>query len=709
MLRFQLLVPVLGLLLSLSLGACSQGSDNGGANGNDDDSDSRLSYLDESNYTDTGDLDAIRSHDRLRILIPPETDSRLPRKGKLLNTEQELAAGFARNLDLEPQFLYVDSFEKLIPALQQGKGDIIAANLTITESRKQSIDFTVPVAISFERLVQRKGTPLITSLAQLKGRRIAIRPETSYEETLDRMIKQHPGIHKVLLPGSLDTDQILDRLAQKKFDATIMDDNLVQQAQEYRDDIQPGLKLTGDRPLAWGLRKDSPKLLRELNHYLNQHALTRHPESTYLDDLPGIRKRKVLRVLTRNNAASYFIWRGELLGFEYELARRFARKQGLRLEMIVAPAHEDLIPMLKEGKGDLIASFMTITEARKKQGIRFSRPYHYASEIMVSRDDDTIESPQQLKGRTVVVRKSSSYWQTLKKLKDKGIDFKLEAAPETMETEEIIAKVASGDYDLTVADSHILDIELTWRDDIRADFPLTDPRPDGWGVRKDNPKLLTAINHFIRKEYKGLFYNVIYKKYFSDPHKIKQHREERIDLNPDGTISPYDDLAKKYARKYGFDWRMIVAQMYQESRFDPKAHSWVGAKGLLQVMPRTARELGFKNLEKPAVGLEAGVKYLDWVRDRFEPELNIRDRMWFTLAAYNAGQGHVKDARRLARKLGLDGNRWFNNVEKAMLLLSKRKYARKARHGYVRGREPVNYVRDISNRYRAYSLLASDE
>ena len=148
--------------------------------------------------------------------------------------------------------------------------------------------------------------------------------------------------------------------------------------------------------------------------------------------------------------------------------------------------------------------------------------------------------------------------------------------------------------------------------------------------------------------------------------------------------------------------------MYQESRFNPEAKSWVGAQGLMQVMPRTAKEMGISNLKQPETGIKAGVQYLNWVRDRFEPELNVKARMWFTLAAYNAGQGHVKDARRLARKQGLNPNRWFDNVEKAMLLLSKKKYYSKARHGYVRGREPVNYVREIRSRYRAYIRLAND-
>jgi membrane-bound lytic murein transglycosylase F len=164
-------------------------------------------------------------------------------------------------------------------------------------------------------------------------------------------------------------------------------------------------------------------------------------------------------------------------------------------------------------------------------------------------------------------------------------------------------------------------------------------------------------------------------------------------------------MVRQYAAQYNFDWRLVIAQMYQESRFDPLAKSWAGAKGLMQVMPRTARELGIRNLKDPRHGLEAGVKYLDWVRERFEPELPVKDRMWFTLAAYNAGVGHVRDARALARRQGWEPTRWFGNVERAILLLSKRKYARKAKHGYVRGSEPVKYVRQIRDRYLAYTKL----
>ncbi len=264
--------------------------------------------------------------------------------------------------------------------------------------------------------------------------------------------------------------------------------------------------------------------------------------------------------------------------------------------------------------------------------------------------------------------------------------------------------MASGEYDLTISDSHILDIELTWRDDIKGLLNLGSEVSHGWVVRKDSPELLKAVNQYFDKEYRGLFYNITRKKYFEKPKTIARRLQQRVDRG-DGQLSPYDDIAKEFASDHNFDWRMLVAQMYQESRFDPKATSWAGAVGLMQIMPRTARELGVSNLKDPRLSVKAGVKYLDWVRDRFEPELSVKDRMWFTLAAYNAGVGHVRDARNLAQRKGWEPTRWFGNVERAMLLLSKRKYARKAKHGYVRGREPVQYVRKIRERYRAYVKL----
>jgi membrane-bound lytic murein transglycosylase F len=658
------------------------------------------------NYVEKGDLEALKKRGKLRILTQRfETEGKsLPRQASPLRAEQAMAQVFAEEQGLKPVSVFVDGVDELIPALIEGRGDVIATNLTITESRKESISYSVPVHFVEEQLVGRHGEQPLKSLKGLDGKTVGAQASTSFWETLKGLQEKVPGMKLQALPEKLSPDEIFDMVAAGAIDYTVEDSNVVAMATTYRDDIVMLRDLTGDRPVGWAVRPDAPQLLEALNRYLNAHHLTSLDQPVLLGDLDAIKKRGVLRMLTRNSGATYFLWRGQLLGFEYEMAKRFAKRLGVRLEVVVPPSHEDLIPWLIEGRGDFIAAFLRPTEDRIVQGVRFSRHYHYTQEMLVARNNDRIDAPDDLDGREIVVRRTSSYWDSISRLQEQGLKVKLREAPEDMETPEIIDLVAQGDFDLTVADGHILELEQTARDDVKGAFPVTDPVAAGWVVREGDTQLLGAIDQFFRKEYRGTVYNLTYQKYFENKRQILEHREDRIDLNPDGQLSPYDAITQKYGDQYGFDWRLVTAQMYQESRFNPKAKSWAGAKGLMQVLPRTAAELGFKkgDLAEPEAGIHAGVKYLDWLRDRFDAELPVTDRMWFTLASYNAGYGHVRDARRLAAQKGWDRDRWFDNVERAMVLLSNPKYYRKAAHGYVRGEEPVNYVNQIAERYRAY-------
>ena len=410
----------------------------------------------------------------------------------------------------------------------------------------------------------------------------------------------------------------------------------------------------------------------------------------------------MLRVLLRNNAASYFLYRGELMGFQYELAKQFAKQHRLRLEVLVPDSHRQMMEWLVEGRADIASGFLVPRDDDRELGIEFSRPYHRAKAHFIVREDDSLSDLTGLKGRSVVLQQSSHYWDALQQLRAEGHDFNLVAAAENLETEDIIHQVASGKVDITLADEHLMDIEIAQGIKIRSAFAFGDDQPHTVAVRRDNKQLLAALNAFIKKENKGLLYNILYKKYFRNKRGIRRYAQAQEEAVLTGRLSPYDEITRRYADRYGFDWRLVTAQMYQESRFDPKAKSFAGARGLLQVMPKTANQMGFKQLEDPDTGIHAGIKYLDWVRERFDEDLDFADRLWFSLAAYNAGYGHVSDARRLARKKGWDPNRWFDNTEKAMLLLSRKEYARQAKHGYVRGREPVNYVSSIRERFRAY-------
>ncbi len=656
-------------------------------------------------YEETGDLGALQKHGTLRLLMARQhLAARLPRGDFPLDHEEKLARKFAKTMGLESVIVYVPSHDQLLAWLEQGKGDMVVASLTITPQRRRKVAFSVPINTVREQLVTRSDDA-ITSESQLRGRKIAIRLSSSYYSTAKALAATHPGLEIQPMDERLDTEQILQRVAHGQLDTTIADSSIVKAAKKYLPNIKPAMDVSDDRPVAWAVRRGSKQLLSELNAFLSEKIKLENKDEVFTSDLPDLKKRGVLRILTRNTAATYYLYRGELVGFEYDLAREFAKQQGLEVEIIVPPTREDLIPWLLAGRGDVIAASMTLTEKRKSSGAAFSRPYLFVTETLVGRaDEPPFESIDQLQGRTVVVRPGSSYMSSLKKIQSSGVEFQIKQAPVDMETEQIIGAVAKKEYDLTVADSHILAIELTYRNDIRALMPLGAKSPLVWAANPKNKKLIDAINTFFKKEYKGLFYNITYNKYFKNTRRMAKQARTRSERT--GRLSPYDDIVKKHSTKYKFDWRLIVSQMFAESRFDPKAKSWVGAKGLLQVMPKTARQLGFNDLEDPETGIQAGIRYLSWTRDRFDQELNPYTRNWLALAAYNAGLGHVLDARALARNQGLDPNKWFGNVERAMLLLSKPDFSRRARYGYCRGSEPVAYVRQIRERWRAYKRVS---
>ena len=658
----------------------------------------------QSDWLETGDLSTIGERGVLRILIHLGENPQLPRGDYPLASSRNWLRRFAREQGLTTRMVAVTEYGELIPALLEGRGDIIASNLTALPGRKKLIRFTRPLDNTREYLVARASDPL-TAASDLSGRTIAVQTGTSFAITAAWLQAQYQDMAVEHIDSRLNREDILDQLARGELDLTIADGNYLTAARHYRDDVRGVMPVSVSRDIAWGVRPDAINLLSELNRFISKEKLAGPHEFISQGDFEAIKQRKILRVAMHNTMASYFLWRGELYGFEYELSRRFAEHHDLRLHIVVADDYSQILKLLRAGKADIAAAFITPTPWRESINIAFSRPNHYASEILVSRPDQGIEELDQLNNRAITVRKSSAYWQTLQGYVAKGHILNLRAASEYLDTEQLIDQVGNGAIDLTVADSHILDLALTWRDDVVGSLSLGDPRPQSWAVRESNPELLATINQFFTREYRSEFYDTIYLKYFNTPRANAKWQIPEKRPPESEALSPFDALIKHYARQYRFDWRLLAAQIYQESRFDPSAQSWSGAQGLLQVLPRTALSLGLPDIQNPEVGLHAGVKYLAWLRQSLDEKLSDEDRVWFALAAYNAGIGHVRDAQALARRLGKDHTRWFDHVEQTMLLLSIPKYAKKARYGYVRGIEPVQYVSNIRTRYRAYSEL----
>ena len=667
-----------------------------------------------------GDLDVVRDAGVLRVIVPALRESHLPRRGTPDAEDRELAKRFAQRIGVDVEFIVIDNRGDLLELLERGYADLVTAQLTVTPERVARVLFTQSTASVSEWVVaSRDLEDPPRRIEALEGREVHVRESSAFAETLRALPETH-GVSVKVVPVDerLDTESIAYEVSQGRLPLTVMDSNLLDTVETYNQDLQRLFVLNEGRELAWAVRPDAPELRSALDIFIVEHFLTEHrTDDLSTGGLSAIRERGSLRVLTLNNSVNYFLYRGRMLGFDYEVARLAAARLGVRLEMVVPPSRDLIFDWLLRGRGDVIASTLTVTPDRQST-LRFSRPYLYIDELVVqAADAEPLGGIRELAGKRVHAWRSSSHYQSLVELSRVIGDFTIVPIAEELETGEILDRVASGDFPIAVVDSHMLEAELRFRDDVVALFPLEDPteipadrhtvvarrKAVAFALRRNNPELAEFMDGFVSDIVGSLDYNVARRRYFDDNRRLPRVREHRASVS--GRLSPYDSIFKRHAKNYGLDWRLMVAMAYQESRFDPDAESWAGAQGLFQLMPTTARELGFDALTDPDTGIHAGVKYVSLLFERVDPAIELKHRVRFAIAAYNAGWGHVEDARRLAAEKGWDPNRWFGETERAMLLLSEPEYYRRARYGYVRGVETVRYVSEIQNLYDHYVSL----
>ena len=701
---------LLGALMMMAMWACS--SDDG-ARARDGSAHGVESAKAFPTYVSTDDLDSISERHLLRVLVYGVGETHLARAGSPAHKDRVLAEAVGKTLGVDVQFILVENYGDLIPMLQGGQGDLVAAQMTVTPERAKQVAFTRPTRSVDEVLVSQRGAKdSPKTLSDLAGRDVHVRQSSSYAQTVDGLVSAEGeplAVRLVAADESIPTETLVYQVSRGERPLTVADSNILDMMDEYNEDFERALTLATGREIAWAVRPGNPKLRAAIDGALSQELMTGHTKAVFEGDLAGMKKRGAIRILTRNNANSYFLYRGKQMGFDYELMKLFAKKLGLRMELVVPPSHEDLIPWLLEGRGDVIAASMTITPERSEK-VTFSSRYLEVEEVLVQHSDAAlIGAIDALGGQTVTVRKGTSYVDTLKALQATGVALVIEEVPLTVETEALLARVARGEIAWTLADSHMVTMMETQREPVRA-VRLSDLGSNvsqrsqlGFAVRPSAPELTKALDGFVSETYRGLEYNMLRKRYFENRRQVTTAKEKRATKT--GELSPYDAIIKTYATKYGFDWRLMAAQAFVESEFNPKAKSWAGARGLFQVMPRTAKELGFSDLENPDQGIHAGIKYMNHLMGRFNKSLPFRQRLRFALAAYNVGLGHVRDARRLAREQGFNPDRWFGNVEKAMLMLQHPTHCKRARFGYCRGSEPVQYVSKIQSLYDAYTEL----
>lgn len=422
-------------------------------------------------------------------------------------------------------------------------------------------------------------------------------------------------------------------------------------------------------------------------------------------DLQQIKDSGELVVLTLYSSTSYFNYRGQDMGFQYELSEQFAKSLGVKLKVKVARNVKDLIRKLEAGEGDLIAYTLPVTK-EWKDSLLYCGEDVITHQVLVQRKGGKhkpLKDVTELVDKDVYVNPGKYYERLVNLDKELGGGIRIHLVrSDSVSAEELITQVAQGKIPYTVADNDIARLNRTYYPNLDINLKISFDQRSSWAVRKDCPQLARAASEWHKANVTSPDYKASSKRYFeiskATPHTpILSLRE--------GKISHYDALFKKYAKEIGWDWRLLASLAYTESNFDTTAVSWAGARGLMQLMPSTARAMGLpdgkeQNAEE---SIRAAVKYIGMTAQSFS-ELPEEERINFVLASYNSGIGHVQDAMALAEKYGKDPHVWKDNVEKYIVLKANEEYFTDpvCKNGYFRGTETYNFVREITGRYEQY-------
>lgn len=439
--------------------------------------------------------------------------------------------------------------------------------------------------------------------------------------------------------------------------------------------------------------------------------------------LKRVLKNKRLIASTDYNSTNYFVYRGEPMGYQYELLKEFAKYLHVKLEITITNDLDKSFQCLAENDCDLLAVGLTVTRERSAR-IDFSKPLSQTRQMLVQRkpenwrkmhfmeeiDRALIRDPINLAGKTVHIQKQSSFRNRLISLSDEiGAEIIVVEHPKAS-MEELIEMVNEGEIDYTVCDEHIALVNKKYYPDIDVKTAISFSQNVAWAVKKGHNALLDTINIWLEGFLKSPTYAHLYNKYFRNSRTINFAKSEYHSTRG-SKISPFDQVIKEYSLEIEWDWRLLASLIYQESRFHPDARSWAGAYGLMQLMPHNAQKYGIDSLSTPEDQIRAGVNFIKLLDRQFISKIeNKEERTKFVLASYNAGIAHVYDAQRLAVKYDKNPNVWDNNVDYYLLNKSKPEYYNDSvvKYGYCRGKEPYNFVIDILDRYEHYKNTTAE-
>jgi len=434
----------------------------------------------------------------------------------------------------------------------------------------------------------------------------------------------------------------------------------------------------------------------------------------WFGDLDGMIEREIIRALVPLSKTFYFmdgpVQRGVsyegMISFEAQLNEALERGH-LKVHVVMVPvARDQLLPGLLEGYGDIALGNITLTPERREL-VDFSDPLMGNVEelVVTGPESPPLASLDDLGGKEIVVRESSSYYSSLRRLNERfraegKAEMTLTPAPEVLEDEDLMEMVAAGLIPIVVVDSHKAAFWAQIFTDlvVHDDLAVATGQQIGWAFRKDSPLLEAAINEFVVDHKKGtLMGNMMFNRYLRDT----KWAERALNEEGRARIESLIGIFQKYGEQYDIPWLLVAAQGYQESHLDQSVRSSAGAVGVMQLLPSTAADpnVGITNIEEVENNIHAGVKYLRFIQDRYfadAPNMTKLDKGLFSFAAYNAGPARVARLRGKAEDMGLDPNVWFRNVE----IVAAQDI----------GRETVQYVSNIFKYYVAYQrMLLMDE
>ena len=637
----------------------------------------------------TGSLESVDSAPEPRLRVVKFNDYATSTAHRDVELETKMLRDFAQAAGLEIEWIDIFRSEEAFQRLIQGDADLSISEVPIDRSNDPRLRASVPIALQRFGVIGRHDQPIENPLG-LQGKNLAVKLSSPMWPYLDQLRAVVADLRLQVLPDDLSQADMLQAVSNGTYDAALLASEFGTEPVANYPLLKNLFDLTGPEPVSWYVREDQAKLAHQLNEFIKRYHTAYNIPDSSVRKFSDIKQQGALRVITRFDGSNYFLKRGRPAGFELELARRFTKQHGLRLEVLVGRSDEQILHWLRSGAGDIVTTRVDERFIHRDAAFSMSREYRYDATVLISSTARPIRSKSDLNGKLVAGYEGSSNVAALTGFVND--DSAVITVDSRVSLALLLERIGSGAVDAAVIAGHQLQAALAMDNRIIAGMSLPSPFRYRWTLRGNDTQLSAAVDKFIQFEYRKEAYNMLERRYIGGD---KNSQPAFTD------ISPFDDLLKTYSERYDFDWRLIAAQMYQESHFDPDAVSHAGAVGLMQLMPATADDLGFQNPEDPEAGIHAGVKYLNRLRNRFDNHVPMDERTWLALAAYNVGYDRVRRARNRAREQGLNPDKWFGNVEVAMRQMTRSYWESRSGSGCRCG-QAVIYVSSIRSLYYAY-------